>query len=266
MITAGFVLAAALAASAAPSPTPSPSPSGASFAAGESVTFRITYAHLLAGRARVTVSDVEFAGRPALEFVATARSEGFFAWLFRFRVRDRTIAVWDPKTGCSRRIEKALREGRATRDQEVTFDAAGFARLRDVKIKETDFEIEPCSLDILSALFVTRLRGVPAEGRLELPVFDNGKKFRLGVSLVGREHLDLPAPFGKRTPVLVVEPRLVEGTGLFVKEKGARLKIWLTDDHRRVPVRMRSKVAVGSVSADLEKYEPPLDDGRSSRD
>jgi hypothetical protein len=227
------------------------------FGPGESITFRISYAHLLAGRARLTVADAEAGGRRALELVATARSEGFFAWLFGFRVRDRTIAIWDPATRCSLRIEKSLREGKAARDQEVVFDPAGFARVRDKKIKETDFEIEPCSLDILSALYVTRLRGLPKDGALELPVFDNGKRFRLAVSVVEREKLDLPAPFGKATPVVVVEPRLVEGTGLFVKEKGARLKIWLTDDERRVPVRMRSKVAVGSVSADVERYDPP---------
>ena len=250
MTAAGLLLAATLAAT--PTPTPAPRAVGP----GESIAFRITYAHLLAGRARLTVSDVEHGGRAALELVASARSEGFFAWLFNFRVRDRTIAIWDPSSGCSLRIEKALREGRAVRDQEVDFDPAGFARVRDAKIAQKEFEIEPCSLDILSALFVARLRGVPSEGALELPVFDNGKRFRLAVKVVERESIDLPAPFGKKTPVVVVEPRLIEGTGLFVKEKGARLKIWLTDDDRRVPVRMRSKVAVGSVSADVEKYEP----------
>ena len=227
------------------------------FGPGESLSFRITYAHLLAGRARVTVSDVEHGGRSALELVATARSEGFFAWLFRFRVRDRTIAIWDPASGCSLRIEKTLREGKASRDQEVDFDPAGRATVRDKKIPQTAFETEPCSLDILSALFVARRRGVTRDRPLELPVFDNGKRFRLRIDYVESERLDLPPPFGKNTPVVVVEPRLVEGTGLFVKEKGARLKIWLTDDERRVPVRMRSKVAVGSVSADLEEYQGP---------
>lgn len=232
-------------------------PAGAAtaFGPGETISFRISYAHLLAGRARLTVTEAEADGRRALQFTATARSEGFFAWLFRFRVRDRTVAAWDPATRCSLRIEKTLREGKAVRDQEVVFDPAGFARVRDKKIAQTEFTIEPCSLDILSALFVTRLHALPPGGRLELPVFDNGKRFRLAVTVVERERIDLPAPFGKDTKVVVVEPRLVEGTGLFVKEKGARLKIWLTDDERRVPVRMRSKVAVGSVSADLEKYD-----------
>lgn len=70
---------------------------------------------------------------------------------------------------------------------------------------------------------------------------------------MGRERLDLPAPFGKKYPTIVIEPQLLEGTGLFVKR--GRLKIWLSDDARRLPVRMRAKVAIGSVSADLESYE-----------
>jgi len=243
------------AATSAAQPPPSLSPPALPFGAGERVTMRITYAHLLAGRATVRVAAGEAHGRPLLRFITEARSQGLFAWLLRFRVDDRTVAAWDPATGCSVSIEKHLREGRAVRDQEVRFDReAGFAHVDDRKIQERRFEVGPCPLDVLSALFVTRVRGVPESGRLELPVFDNGKRYTLGVQWLGRERLDLPAPLGKNTPTVIVEPLLVEGTGLFVKK--GRLKIWLTDDARRLPVRMRSKVPIGSVSADLESYEP----------
>jgi hypothetical protein len=260
MKAATIVLLAALrAGSAAADPPP--------FGPGESIALRITYAGVLAGRARLTVSAAARDDRPVLELAATAQSEGFFAWLFHFRVRDRTVAEWDPASGCSVRIEKALREGRAVRDQEVVFDPVGSATVHDPKIRETRFDVEPCSLDILSALFVTRQRGVTEDHPLDLPVFDNGRKFRMSVKLVGRERLDLPAPLGEKTPTIVVEPHLVEGTGLFVKEKDARLKIWLTDDARRIPVRMRSKVAIGAVSADIEAYTPPGgDEAEKARD
>ncbi len=229
------------------------------FTPGERLTLKLTYAHLLAGRAWLQVQAAEQAGQPALDFVAEAKSQGFFAWLFRFRVDDRTVARWDPRGGCSLRIEKRLREGRARRDQVVTFDPAhGTAEVEDPKIKQKRFEVGACALDVLSAFFVTRLRGVSPERPLELPVFDNGKRYVLGVRFVGRETLDLPRPLGRGVRTLVVEPQLVEGSGLFVQEKDARLKIWLTDDQRRLPVRLRSKVAIGSVSADLEAYEPGL--------
>lgn len=215
---------------------------------------RISYAHLLAGRASVSVLATP-GGGAQLELVAEARSEGFFAWLFRFRVNDRTVARFDPASGCSLGIEKHLREGRAARDQLVRIDPeSGVAEVEDAKVPQKRFELAPCTLDVLSAFYVTRLRGVPEGGSLELPVFDNGKHYRLGVRFVGRERLDLPAPFGKKYPTLVIEPQLVEGTGLFVKQ--GRLRIWLSDDARRVPVRLRSRVAIGSVSAELEKYDP----------
>lgn len=224
------------------------------FAPGEKIALRISYAHVLAGRAWLSVARGTHQGRPALEFVAEAQSQGFFAWLFRFRVEDRTVARWDAASGCSLSIEKHLREGRAQRDQVVTFDPAGRAQVEDRKVQQKEFELQPCTLDVLSAFFVTRVQGVPEQGQLELPVFDNGKPYRLGVRFLGRETLDLPRPLGPGVGTVVIEPQLVQGTGLFVKE--GRLKIWLTDDARRIPVRMRSKVAIGSVSADLESYEP----------
>jgi hypothetical protein len=249
-----FAVASALCLLVAPLPAPSNEP--LPFGPGERVAFRITYAHVLAGRAWVSVLAGDAGGQPVLRFVAEAKSQGLFAWLFRFQVEDRTVATWDPRSGCSLAIEKRLREGKAIRDQSVIFDREqGMARVTDPKIKETEFDVGPCPLDVLSAFFVTRIRGVSDGVELALPVFDNGKRFRLGVRFLGRERLDLPMPLGPGVPTVVVEPQLLEGTGLFVKE--GRLKLWLTDDARRIPVRMRSKVPVGSVSADLESYAPP---------
>jgi hypothetical protein len=229
---------------------------GPAFGAGERIVMRIGYARILAGRATLLVETV--AGRPTLRFVATAKSQGFFAWLFRFEVDDRTAAEWDPASGCSLGIEKRLREGRARRDQKVVIDPVrGRAEVEDAKVSGREFQIAPCTLDVLSALFVARARGVrEGEPPLRLPVFDNGKDYVLETRFLRREPLDLPAPLGGQTPTVVVEPVLAEGTGLFVKE--GRLELWLTDDARRIPVRMRSKVAVGSVVAELESYTPPV--------
>ena len=216
---------------------------------------KLSYASIVAGRASVVVKQVTRGGRSVLQFETRARSEGFFSGLFNFRVRDRTRATWDPESGCSLEIEKRLREGRAVRDQLVTFDQAeGVAYVDDPKIEQESFQIGPCALDVLSALFVTRLRGVPETGSLRLPLFDNGKDYLLEVRFLGREKLDLPEPFGPDTPTIVVEPMLVDGTGLFVKR--GRLKVWLTEDERRVPVRWTSKVPIGAVVGQIETYQP----------
>lgn len=243
------LLAVGVAVLAGPASAPLP------FAPGERLEMELRYATLLAGRARLRIDRGLEGDRPVLRFVLEAHSEGSFARLLNYRVRDRTRATWVPESGCSLGIEKQLREGRATRDQVVRIDPeAGTARVEDAKIEQEHFEIGPCTLDVLSALFVTRLRGVPEEDSLRLPVFDNGERYVLEVRHLGRETLDLPEPFGPGTPTVVVEPVLAEGTGLFVKE--GRLKVWLTDDARRVPVRMASKVPIGSVIAEVVAYSP----------
>jgi len=242
-----LVLVAAALLGAADSPLP--------FAPGERMELELRYATLLAGRAQVRIDRGLEEGRPVLRFVLEARSEGSFARLLNYRVRDRSRATWKPESGCSLGIEKRLREGRASRDQVVRIDPeAGTAHVEDAKIDQALFDVGPCTLDVLSALFVTRIRGVPEQGSLRLPVFDNGKRYVLEVRYLGRERLDLPEPFGPGTPTVVVEPLLAEGTGLFVKE--GRLKVWLTDDARRVPVRMASKVPIGSVIAEIVAYFP----------
>ena len=47
---------------------------------------------------------------------------------------------------------------------------------------------------------------------------------------------------------IVIKP-LMKSEGIF-NRKGD-LHIWLTDDEKRIPVRMQTKVAVGSITATL---------------
>jgi hypothetical protein len=116
-----------------------------------------------------------------------------------------------------------LREGRASRDQVVRIDSGtGRVEVEDAKVEQRVFSLGPCVLDVLSALFVTRVRGPSEQDPLRLPVFDNGRSCTLEVRLRGRERLDLPPPLGGDVPTVVVEPLLAGGTGLFVKKAVSR--------------------------------------------
>jgi hypothetical protein len=51
---------------------------------------------------------------------------------------------------------------------------------------------------------------------------------------------------------IIVEP-ILRGPGVFTQQ--GRLTVWLTDDRRRLPVLMKSKVVIGHVAAILKSYE-----------
>jgi hypothetical protein len=224
---------------------------------------RITWVRLPAGRAVLGVADAERAGRPVLEFSLEAKSHGFFAWLTGFKVNDRTVAAWDPERGCSLGIEKRLREGRHARDQRVVLDPeAGVAEVEDPHLPARQYRVGPCVQDILSAFFVARAAGWGRDGALPaVRTLDNGRLFDLSFHPRRLERLDLPAPLGRKVATRVYEVRLVPETGVF--EQQGRLFLWVTDDERRIPVRLRAKAPVGWVSADLESYRAP--DRYSSR-
>jgi hypothetical protein len=65
------------------------------------------------------------------------------------------------------------------------------------------------------------------------------------VKVLKRERIEVPA--GKFDCILV-EP-VLKSEGVF-QSKGS-IFVWLTDDERRIPVLVKSKVPVGSISVSL---------------
>jgi hypothetical protein len=53
----------------------------------------------------------------------------------------------------------------------------------------------------------------------------------------------------------LVEPDLKHVGGVFKKSKNAKLRIWVTADARRIPVKIESEVIVGSFVGELVSAE-----------
>jgi hypothetical protein len=53
----------------------------------------------------------------------------------------------------------------------------------------------------------------------------------------------------KSISCLLVEPKLVGDNGAF--NKNDKLQVWLSDDDRKIPLQIKSKIKVGSITAKL---------------
>ena len=104
--------------------------------------------------------------------------------------------------------------------------------------------------DALSSFYYTRTQALPIGGSVIFDYHASRKSQPLEVRVLGRERVKTPAG---TFDCVVIEPMLKAG-GIF-KNKG-RLVIWLTDDERRMPVLMKSKVAIGSISVVLQEVKP----------
>jgi Protein of unknown function (DUF3108) len=104
--------------------------------------------------------------------------------------------------------------------------------------------------DVLSGFYYLRTMPLAAGQTVYVDVFDSGKFLRVAVNVVRKEKIEVRSVGAVDT---VMVRLLLTSEGLF-KSQGD-VNIWLTDDDRRIPVRVQTKIPLGSVTAELSSME-----------
>ena len=115
-----------------------------------------------------------------------------------------------------------------------------------------EFEISDTTQNEFSSFFASRLMElVPGESFI-VPTFADRKRIEVVVRVKKREVLEKTVLGDVET--VVVEP-IMTFSGLY--DKRGDTVIWYTDDRCRVPVKINSKILIGSLTAKLVAYRNP---------
>ena len=216
------------------------------FGLGERLVFDVNYGFITAGEATLQVAGTDtLDGRVCYRIEFRVNSLPSFAWIYR--VVDRYVTYIDEETIAPWKFEQHVREGSYSRDFTAAFDQ----RKHIATTSEGTYPIPPYVHDILSAFYFARTLdyGPMKPGdQVQMYNFYKDKTYELGVRFLGRQDLDVAAGTFK---TVVIEPLVKEG-GL-IKSEG-RIVIWLTDDDRKIPVRVNTKVVIGSIDTELREY------------
>jgi len=216
--------------------------------AGEKLEFRIRWGFITAGAASLEVSEDS---EGWMTFSARAQSLPVLDAIYPVRnLMESTVELPGVKT---RRYYKRVKEGWGKeRDEEMLFDPA-FGHVRHFKRGKLRHEVKvPEGVqDPLSCLYWYRIQ--PAKGTLPVyvDIADGSRLVTGSVSILRKERVETPAG---TFDTVVVEPRMEGIGGVFEKSPGARIFVWLTDDARRMPVKLQSEVMIGSFTAELTAY------------
>lgn len=218
------------------------------FRPGERLRFVLKWTVIPAGEAVLEVMPpVQIAGNDAHHFVLTARSNAFVDAFFM--VRNRIDGWSDIGVTRSLHYRQNQHEGSTRRNITVSFDwhemRAQYSRdgqaLDPIPISEG-------TLDPLSIFYWSRSVELVVGQPIQRSVTD-GKKHVLGrATVVRRETITVPAG---TFDTFLIEPDLAHVGGVFEKSPNAKIQLWVSADHRRLPVRIKSKVVVGSFSGEL---------------
>ena len=221
---------------------------------GETLKYNIGWSFIVAGVAQLqTTRIVDNNGTLAYELRADANSHSIIDALFK--VRDINISWLDIGAEKSLGYWQSVREGKYARDEWLTFNYENNTynnhrqdRDGNIKTQKMVFEGEEV-LDMLSALYYVRLQPLPEKGEIYFDIVNRQKQYPLKVTVLGKKKVKVKAG---EFNCIVVEPQF-SGEGIFTA-KGKSLKVWLTDDERRLPVKMSVEVFIGSVTAELTEY------------
>ena len=216
------------------------------FRPGESLRFSVQYGFIHAGTAWLEVPEVlDWQGHRVVRLVARAQSNGFVDSFYK--VRNSIESLWDETGHFSRRYFEDRHEGHFTANDTITYEPDSL-RMR-YKNGQT-YAVPGPVQDALSSFYMTRFKALPVGGRVTFDYHASRKTALMEVRVLGRDTVTTPA--GKFNCIMI-EPLLRAG-GIF--KNNGRLVIWLTDDERRMPVLMKSKVAIGSIKVVLQEFHP----------
>jgi hypothetical protein len=217
------------------------------FGFGERLNYKVMFGLVKAGDGyfEILPKPVKYNGRDCYDVRFQVNSTKSLEWVYK--VKDNYRTVLDVSGIFPWHFEQHVREGGYKKDYTADFDQVGnYAITANKKVK-----VPPYVHDIVSAFFYVRTQNIGAMQKNEVMYMKNffdDTTFSLGVRFKGRQTIEVDA--GKFN-CLVIEPIIVMG-GLFKSE--GNIFIWITDDDRKVPVKVSSKIIIGYVTAELVSY------------
>ncbi len=232
-------------------------PSAPPFAHGETLTFEASWNRINVGQATMTVdTGGTFEGRPAIHLKASAKSNRAFS-LF-FSIKDAGESWVDPVGLYSLGFVSDQKEGSIDDLQRWVIDNdRGIATRHRVRQKGSEpakkgtkeFPMTATHVqDAFSMLYYFRAFDLKVGQKLVSDVFVSRKVWTLEVEAIGKERVKTPAG---TFDCLKVKPRVTLNG---VEQKKGQMTIWVTEDARRMPVKIQSDIPLGKINAVLHKF------------
>lgn len=223
------------------------------FQDGEWLKLRIHYGWFNASYATLEVKGEKIGETPVYHVIGEGKSTGLLDAFYK--VDDRYESVINKDTGLPLKFKRNINEGGYKKNKIIYFDQKNkMAKVRDLKHDETDYSpTDPNVQDMISAFYFLRNKisdHFKNEGdSYTINMFFDNENYKFKTVYLGTEIIK--TKFGK---VKCMKLRPYVQSGRVFKEKES-LTVWVSADENKLPIRIKAKLAVGSITADLDAYK-----------
>lgn len=208
-------------------------------------------------------SDPKTAKPYALTLNADVSSKGFFARLFNLKFRERVESTVEPVSFTVQKTTILDEQGKRVRTTESTFDRSKGIMTwtsRDpnnpsAEPRHAIADFTGQLQDVLSAIYFIRTQPLQVGKSFDVFIGDGGRVYTIPVKVIEKKRMK--TILGK-VDVLHVSPELFGPNRLIDDEKG-EFSMWITDDHRHIPVGGRVKTDYGTFEIKLKRITNPTE-------
>jgi hypothetical protein len=235
-------------------PVPAPAPGRPEmvvpFRVGETLTFDVAYStYLVAGTATSTVVEKKPSdSSTAYLIVAEGRPLPMIARMFALYYKMDTL--FDSVTGLSQRSSLYTEEGTRRRTATTRFDRRASKAIFELQSEGTakdEFAVPADVQDGLATLYALRTRAYKAGERFTIPIADDGVLYTAAVETTGPEHVKMRLGEFEAWNLKFI---ITDPAGVQV---GKNMAVWLSNDARRLPLKLQADLTVGSFALALKE-------------
>lgn len=223
-----------------------------SFEAGEELQFRVHYGFINAGEATIDIGKTLYKvnDRVCYRVNVFGRSVGAFDMVLRIRNTYRSYI--DTTAIIPHRFYVNIQEGKYRKEENVYFDHHKHKVKSEEKDESKEFDVPKNVQDIISGYYFLRtvdFSRLRVGDTVKVNAFFDDEVYDFKVKYRGKGEVE--TKFGKIkaikiTPVMPAN-KLFDGDG--------SIRVWLSDDANKIPVKVEADMFVGKVELDLKKYK-----------
>ena len=210
------------------------------FVIGEQLVYDVDFRIFSAGKTTLKIQPDSINGIEVYKITAITKTNSF---LDRFyKVRDRVDAWVDTDKFNLLKVKKKIREKKYKSDFTAIININDSTAISKNKITKLPGNV----LDPYTAIYYFRTLVLELGKKYQFYSYDNGKVKEIIIHLTNLEKISVPA--GK-FECFVISPSSINGKKL-LKNNG-EMKIWLSNDNRRLPVKIEQKTNIGIMVLNL---------------
>ncbi|HEX9788501.1 MAG TPA: DUF3108 domain-containing protein [Candidatus Binatia bacterium] len=227
------------------------------FAGGEKEVYRATWNGMISvATAEVHTTPTMVDGRKVYQVRVEAKTSRALDLIWR--MRDTISSTFDAKALLPSRFTFNQRENSRAIDTDARFDPENkrwAVNRQQVGKPPRIYHFDSNNtLDPITAVYLARSTEFKVGDKLYFKVFGGRYQYLLELFVEKKEHVALEA--GKTIEAYRIVPRVQNITKKGYASRFNEATIWISADERRLPIKLSSKIAFGSVHLELMDYKP----------